>query len=55
MIYFSSNTTGKTHPNVEDRITNALESLELREDDYALEMACIGLELWEEQFKLNFE
>jgi len=55
MLYFSVNTTGLRHPNIEDRITNALEILELNENDPAWGMACVGLELWEQQFDLSFD
>ncbi|WP_426669447.1 phage exclusion protein Lit family protein [Mucilaginibacter sp. McL0603] len=55
MLYFSSVTSGKRHPNVEDRITTALELLNIDEFDPAWGMACVGLELWEQQFNLNFE
>jgi hypothetical protein len=55
MLYFNANTTGKRHPAVEDRITYALEFLDLNERDPAWGMACVGLELWEEQFNLQFD
>lgn len=55
MLFFSSKTTGQRHPNTEDRITAALELLALNDDDIAWGMACVGLELWEEQFNLGFE
>lgn len=55
MLYFSYNTTGERHPNVEDRITAALETLDINSNDPAWGMACVGLELWERQFSLNFD
>lgn len=55
MLYFSATTTGKRHPSVEDRVTRALESLNLGDKDPAWGMACVGLELWEGQFNLQFE
>jgi len=55
MIFFRSTTTGKKHPNVEDRLTNALERMQAPEDSVAWAFACVGLELWDEQFELNFD
>lgn len=55
MIFFSADTTGTRHPNVEDRITSALEMLNIGDEDPAWGMACVGLELWEEQFNLGFK
>jgi len=55
MLYFSADTTGARHPNVEDRITNALESIDVDDEHIAWGIACIGLELWEQQFNLNFD
>ncbi|MDP1972461.1 MAG: phage exclusion protein Lit family protein, partial [Sediminibacterium sp.] len=54
MIFFRSTTTGKKHPNVEDRLTIALEIMQTRDDSYAWAFACVGLELWDTQFELNF-
>lgn len=55
MLFFSAKTTGERHPNTEDRITNALERLPIDDNHYAWGMACVGLELWEEQFNLHFD
>ncbi|MDQ0639290.1 hypothetical protein QF042_002855 [Pedobacter sp. W3I1] len=55
MLYFSANTTGVRHPNVEDRITNALESINIDDEHICWDIACIGLSLWEEQFDLQFD
>ena len=55
MFFFSSSTEGKRHPNTEDRLTNALEKLELKDNPFAWGIACIGLSIWDEQFGLNFE
>ena len=55
MIFFRSNTTGKKHPNVEDRLTNALERMHASEDSFAWAFACVGLELWDEQFELHLD
>lgn len=55
MIFFRSTTTGKKHPNVEDRLTNALQRMQASEDSFAWAFACVGLELWDEQFELNFD
>jgi hypothetical protein len=50
MFYFQATTEGKKHPNSEDRLTNALERLELEEDHPAWGIACIGLKFWDAQF-----
>jgi hypothetical protein len=55
MLFFSATTTDKRHPNTEDRLSAALEQMKLSDNDSAWGMACIGLELWEEQFNLQFE
>jgi len=55
MLFFSAKTSGEKHPNTEDRLTNALERMPINDDDYAWGMACVGLELWEEQFDLHFD
>jgi hypothetical protein len=54
MFFFSSTTTGKKHPNAEDRLTNALERLDIDEENRAWAFACVGLKLWDEQFNLQF-
>lgn len=53
MFFFRANTTGIKHPNAEDRLTNALERLNLPSDHEAWGIACIGLKIWDEQFGLN--
>lgn len=53
-LFFSAVTEGTKHPNIEDRLTFALEFLELDADHFAWEIACVGIKLWEEQFDLNF-
>lgn len=55
MIFFRSTTTGIKHPNVEDRLTNALIRMNAGEDSIAWAFACVGLELWDEQFDLKFD
>lgn len=55
MFYFSKTTTGIKHPNNEDRLTTALEHLQLDESHSAWGIACIGLKLWDEQFNQNLE
>ena len=55
MLFFKATTTGEKHPNTEDRLTNALKQLPDVENELTWGMACIGLELWEEQFGLNFD
>ncbi len=55
MFFFSAKTEGIRHPNAEDRLTNALEKLELKNNPFAWGLACIGLKLWDEQFNHHFE
>jgi len=55
MLFFKATTTGEKHPNTEDRLTNALKQLPDVENELTWGLACIGLELWEAQFELNFE
>lgn len=54
MFYFRANTSGLKHPNAEDRLTNALERLELVYNHFAWGIACVGLQMWDEQFGLKF-
>lgn len=54
MFFFSADTTGIKHPNTEDRLTNALERLGLEENHFAWGIACVGLQMWDEQFGHNF-
>ena len=53
MFYFKASTEGKKHPNSEDRLTNALERLNLSENHEAWGIACIGLKFWDSQFGKN--
>lgn len=55
MFFFSATTTGKRHPNTEDRLINALERLEIEDDHVAWGIACIGLQFWDEQFGLSLK
>lgn len=55
MFFFKATTEGVRHPNSEDRLTNALESLDLINNDFAWGIACIGLKMWDEQFGLTFD
>lgn len=55
MFFFSAETAGKRHPNNEDRLTNALEKLNLHDNHEAWGTACIGLQLWDEQFGLGLK
>jgi hypothetical protein len=55
MFFFSASTVAKKHPHTEDRLTNALERLDLIDNPFAWGIACTGLQLWEQQFNLNFE
>ncbi|TKK65434.1 hypothetical protein FC093_20195 [Ilyomonas limi] len=54
MFFFYATTKGTKHPNDEDRLTNALERLELPENHYAWGIACVGLKMWDEQFEHYF-
>lgn len=54
MFFFRATTEGIKHPNAEDRLTNALERLELNDNPFAWGIACIGLKMWDEQFAHNF-
>ncbi len=54
MFFFSSNTEGVKHPNTEDRLTNALERLNLADNHFAWGIACVGLQMWDKQFGHNF-
>jgi hypothetical protein len=53
MFFFSAKTEGTRHPSSEDRLTNALEKLNLEEEHPAWGIACVGLQMWDEQFGLN--
>jgi hypothetical protein len=53
MFFFRATTTGIKHPNAEDRLTNALERLNLPSYHEAWGIACIGLKIWDEQFGIN--
>lgn len=55
MFFFSATTTGLKHPNTEDRLTNVLEKLDLKNNEHAWGIACVGLQMWDEQFGLEFE
>jgi Peptidase U49 len=55
MLFFRSITSGQKHPNVEDRVTKALEKMDAASDSMAWAFACIGLELWDEQFEHFFD
>lgn len=53
MLFFSSETTGIKHPNTEDRLTNALERFQIDDKHEAWGIACLGLQIWDNQFNLN--
>lgn len=55
MIFFRSTTTGIKHPNVEDRLTNALIRMGALPNSDVWAIACIGLELWDKQFNLSLD
>ncbi len=54
MFFFNAKTTGVKHPNFEDRLTNALERLDLDDNIHAWGIACMGLQMWDSMFGLNF-
>ncbi len=53
MFFFKAKTDGIKHPNAEDRLTNALERLCIPDNHPAWGIACVGLQMWSEQFGLN--
>ena len=53
MFFFSAKTTGIKHPNFEDRLTNALERLDLVNNVHAWGIACMGLKKWDNMFGLD--
>lgn len=56
MFFFGANTSGGlTHPNVEDRLINAIERLDLIDNQYPWQLAYVAFKLWDEQFELNLE
>lgn len=55
MLFFRSTTTGIKHPNVEDRLTNALERMKADSESVAWAFACVGIKLWDEQFNHGFD
>lgn len=55
-MFFVRNTTkGVKHPNLEDRLVNAIDKLGIRDDHQVYGIACIGIQLWSNQFQLNLE
>jgi hypothetical protein len=50
MFFFRSTTESIKHPNTEDRLTNALDRLNLEDDSFCWGIACVGLKMWDEQF-----
>ncbi|NVM64482.1 hypothetical protein FHW88_002771 [Mucilaginibacter sp. SG538B] len=55
MFFFKATTSGEKHPDAEDRLTNALEQLPDVDNELSWGFACMGLELWDEQFGHHFE
>jgi hypothetical protein len=55
IFFFKATTDGLKHPNSEDRLTNALERLDLINNPDAWAIACVGLKFWDNQFGHNFE
>lgn len=54
-FFLSPITVATKHPNAEDRLSNVLEKLELEEDHNGWGLACIGLQLWDEQFGISLK
>lgn len=54
MFYFKATTRSEKHPSNEDRLVNALEQLELKDNSSCWGIALIGLNLWIEQFGLPY-
>jgi len=55
MLYFSASTKGVKHPNIEDRLVDALNQLGLDDNSPCWGIALIGIELWSEQFGLEYK
>ena len=55
MLYFSSSTKGIKHPNKEDRLVDGLIQLGLEDESPCWGIALIGIELWSEQFGLDYK
>lgn len=53
MLYFKSTTASTKHPNTEDRLTSALEQLNLSDDTPCWGIALVGIKLWAEQFSIT--
>lgn len=53
MFYFKATTEGVKHPNTEDRLTNAIERLNIDNNHPAWGIACVGLKFWDSQFGKN--
>ena len=55
MFFFKAKTVNEIHPNTEDRLVNALEQMEIGDNNECWSIALVGLRLWDEQFGLDFE
>lgn len=53
MLYFRPVTDDKKHPNIEDRLVNALVQMEISDTSPCWGFALIGIELWANQFGLD--
>ncbi|WP_291067446.1 MULTISPECIES: phage exclusion protein Lit family protein [unclassified Empedobacter] len=53
MFFFRSSTSSIKHPNTEDRLTSALEQMNLSDDTPCWGIALVGIKLWAEQFNLE--
>lgn len=55
LLFLDSKTDSLDHPNIEDRLTDALEQLDLTEDDYVWGLSCLGLKYWGNTYAIPIE
>jgi hypothetical protein len=55
MFFMTNNTKQKRHPDLEDRLINAINILGLTDNHMAWGMSCVALKLWDDQFDLQFD
>jgi hypothetical protein len=53
LLFFTSDLNGNDHPDPDDRLTVALNSLNLPEDDYNWGIAAMGFQLWADEKGLS--
>jgi hypothetical protein len=53
LLFFTSDLNGNDHPDPDDRLTVALKSLNLPEDDYNWGIAAMGFQLWADEKGLS--